>query len=108
MMQPLHSSLIEIHPHLAWKPKVYGALQFGIRDNVKIPRGYLAQESSATTQISSKLTSSIFEWLLGLDSASCLRSAPCRYVTRSQNVAVSDSFLLKALAKIKLQFDGAE
>jgi hypothetical protein len=38
LFQPLHSTLIEIHPWLAFKPKVYGAMQYGIRDVARIPR----------------------------------------------------------------------
>lgn len=110
LLQPLWSTLIEIHPNLAYKPKVYGALQFGIRDNVRIPRGYLSFESLETrgSGAFSVLTSAVFGSLLRMDSASCLRYALCRYMARSQDVILNDDFLKRALSAIKLHFDGGD
>ncbi len=108
LIQPLRSILLEIHPKHLFKPKVYGAIQYGIRDIAMIPRGYLAQESYPKSAVAKALFLYIFPALGITSSADCLRSSICRYAAKQQDVWVDEAFLDQAAIAIQELFGSAD
>ena len=102
LFQPLSSLLVEIHPAFYFKQEVYGFIQAGLRQNFKLARSYLAEESLpvhfATTSAAHIIRS------LGFTTHDCLHNSICRNIARRQDVMMSETFMERTAEFIRKHF----
>jgi hypothetical protein len=91
LFQPLSSLLVEVHPAFYFKQEVYGFVQAGLRQNFKLARSYLAEES-VPVYFGTTSAAHIIQ-ALGFTTHDCLHNSVCRNIARRQDVMMSEKFL---------------
>lgn len=91
LFQPLSSLLVEIHPAFYFKQEVYGFIQAGLRQNFKLARSYLAEESVPVHLIA--IFAAHVIRALGITTHDCLHNSLCRNAARRQDVMMSETFV---------------
>lgn len=99
LFQPYSSVLIEVHPSFYLKEEVYGFIQGGLRQNFKIARSYLAEESITLNSVTKY--GAILLKTVGFQAHDCLHHKVCRFISRLQNVEMSE-ILIKRSVKFLL------
>lgn len=92
LFQPVHSLLVELHPSLYYKPEVFGLVQAGIREHLKVERYYISSQSKLKSWYM-KLISAVMSWFPLRDAGYCTGNSLCRYLARLQEVEVDEAFI---------------
>lgn len=102
LFQPLSSVLVEVHPAFYLKQEVYGFIQAGLRQNFKLARSYLAEESIPVHFVTRSVARVLY--FFRFSTHDCLHNAVCRNIARRQDVMISEAFMERIAIFISSHF----